>query len=341
VENGAVRYALGALKGVGEKAMDELVKERERGGPFASHEDFASRIDPRLLNRRQLESLAAAGAFDALKPERAAVFAGAETILAHAASAQEQRETGQAGLFGVNSAEAAPIRLPREASWTLAQRMAAEREAFGFYFSAHPVDAAKHLLAAHKVRSFADLTDISIAEGERVSASMAALVEDTRWRTSARGRRYMMATVSDPSGQFVATAFDDEATAALEGAAKASLCGLLSVELDRRSGDETPRVTIKRFQPLSELAKRTRLQMTVRLGDAAGAERVARELAEARGGNGLVRFVVPISSGGEATILAGRDFQLDAERAARVERVVGEGNVDLSVQEPPKLALVG
>jgi DNA polymerase-3 subunit alpha len=340
VENGAVRYALGALKGVGEKAMDELVKERERGGPYASLEDFASRIDPRLLNRRQLESLAAAGAFDALKPERAAVFAGAETILAHAASAQEQRETGQAGLFGVNSAEAAPIRLPREASWTLAQRMAAEREAFGFYFSAHPVDAAKHLLAAHKVRSFADLSEISIAEGERVSASMAALVEDTRWRTSARGRRYMMATVSDPSGQFVATAFDDEATAALEGAAKASLCGLLSVELDRRSGDETPRVTIKRFQPLSELAKRTRLQMTVRLGDAAGAERVARELAEARGGNGLVRFVVPISSGGEATILAGRDFQLDAELAARVERVVGEGNVDLSVQEPPKLALV-
>jgi DNA polymerase-3 subunit alpha len=151
----------------------------------------------------------------------------------------------------------------------------------------------------------------------------------------------MMATVSDPSGLFVATAFDDEATAALEAAAKASHCGLLSVELDRRSGDETPRVTIKRFQPLSDLAKRTRLQMTVRLPDSSATTHVARELADARGGNGLVRFVVPISSGGEATILAGRDFQLDAELAARVERVVGEGNVDLSVQEPPKLALVG
>ena len=341
VENGAVRYALGALKGVGEKAMEALVEERERSGPFDTLEDFAARIDPRLLNRRQLESLAGAGAFDSVKSDRAAVFAGAETILAHAASAHEQRETGQAGLFGVSSAEAAPIRLPRDASWTLAQRMAAEREAFGFYFSAHPVDASKHLLAVHKVKSYAQLGDVAIAEGERVSATMAALVEDTRWRTSARGRRYMMATMSDSSGQFVATAFDDDATAALEAAAKGGQCALLGVELDRRAGDETPRVTVKRVQPLAELAKRTRLQMIVRAADAAMASRIADELADARGSTGVVRLILPLSSGGEATIIAGRDFALDAELAARIEAIAGEGNVDLSAQEPPRLALVG
>jgi DNA polymerase-3 subunit alpha len=341
VENGAVRYALGALKGVGEKAMEALVEEREGGGPFASLEDFATRIDPSLLNRRQLESLAGGGAFDQLKPERAAVYAAAETILAHAASAHDQRTSGQAGLFGVNSAEAAPIRLPRDASWTLAQRMAAERDAFGFYFSAHPVDAAKHLLAAHKVKTFAELGETRIAEGERVGSTMAALIEETRWRTSAKGRRYMMATLSDSSGQFVATAFDDEATAALEAAAKAGQCGLLGVELDRRAGDETPRVTIKRFQPLTELAKRTRLQMTVRVPDVHAAEELSRELAQARGGNGLLRFIVPMASGGEALVVAGRDYALDAELAARIERITGEGSVDLSVHEPPKLALVG
>jgi DNA polymerase-3 subunit alpha len=341
VEDGAVRYALGALKAVGEKAMEALVEERERGGPFASLEDFSIRIDPRSLNRRQIESLAGAGAFDSVRDPRAAVFAGAEIILAHAASAHEQRTSGQAGLFGANAAEAAPIRLPRDSAWTLAQRMAAEREAFGFYFSAHPVDAAKHLLAAHKVRTFSEIADVTLAEGERVGATMAALIEDTRWRTSARGRRYMMATLSDSSGQFVATAFDDDATAALESAAKAGSCGLLTVELDRRSGDETPRVTIKRVQPLAELAKRTRLQMTIRIADVAMAERVSRELQDARGGNGLLRLTVPMSSGGEALVVAGRDFTLDAELAARLERIAGEGSVDLSVQEPPKLALVG
>jgi DNA polymerase III subunit alpha len=340
VENGAVRYALGALKGVGERAMEALVEERERGGPFTSIEDFAARIDPRLLNRRQLESLAGAGAFDALNPNRAAAFDGAEMILAHAASAYEQKTSGQAGLFGVASAEMAPIRLPRDASWTLAQRMAAEREAFGFYFSAHPVDSARHLLAAHKVKTFAELAEIRIGEGERVSATMAGLAEGVRWRVSAKGRRYMVAALSDRSGQFEATVFDEEPSSALEAAAKAGACGLLTVELDRRSGDDSPRVTIKRFQPLEALAQRTRLQMTIRLTDASLADRAVRELAEARGGNGLVRLIVPLASGGEAAVIASRDFTLDAELAARVARVTGEGSVDLSVQELPKLALV-
>jgi len=98
---------------------------------------------------------------------------------------------------------------------------------------------------------------------------------------------------------------------------------------------------IRRFQPLAELAKRTRLQMTVRVFDAGAAQHIARELAEARGSNGLLRFIVPTASGGEAVIIAGRDYALDAELAARVERVAGDGSVDLSVQEPPKLALVG
>jgi DNA polymerase-3 subunit alpha len=152
----------------------------------------------------------------------------------------------------------------------------------------------------------------------------------------------MMASLSDPSGQFEATVFDDEACADVEAAAKAGgACGLLTVELDRRAGDDQPRVAIKRFQPLDRLAKASRLQLEVRLADASQAEPLARELAIARGGNGVVRFVVPISAGREAVLLAGRDYNLDAELASRIERIAGEGNVALSVQEPPRLALVG
>jgi DNA polymerase-3 subunit alpha len=341
VEDGAVRYALGALKGVGTKAMEALVADRERGGPYGSLEDFAGRVDPRLLNRRQLESLAGGGAFDAIKPDRAAVFAGAETILAHAAAAHDQKVSGQAALFGGAEAEMAPIRLPRDASWTLAQRMAAERDSFGFYFSVHPVDAQRHLLAAHNVRTFAELAEVRIAEGERSGATMAALVESVRWRVSARGRRYMVASLSDRSGQFEATVFDDEPSAALELAAKSGGCGLLTVELDRRAGDDAPRVTVKRFQSLDALAKKTRLQMVVRVPDARAIERLATELADARGGGGMIKLIVPLADGREAVIVAGRDFALDGEVAARVERITGEGSVELSAQEPPRLALVG
>jgi DNA polymerase-3 subunit alpha len=342
VEEGKVRYALGALKGVGEKAMEALIAERERNGPFASLEDFASRVDPSLLNRRQIESLAGAGAFDSLDPDRAALFAGAETILAHAASEHDQRTSGQAALFGANPAAIAPIRLKRDDPWSLAQRMAAEREAFGFYFSAHPVEAQRHLLAAHQVRRYGSLAELRIHEGERAGASMAALVEDVRYRTSARGRRYMMATMSDPSGQFVATAFEDEVCAALETAAKSGQCGLLSVELDKRPGDELPRVTVKRFQPLGDLAKKSRLQLTIHLPELSLVQRVAEELRARRGGNGLVRIIVDQRDGGmEVSLIAGRDFMLDEELAQTLGRLVGEENIELSVQAPPRLALVG
>jgi DNA polymerase-3 subunit alpha len=220
--------------------------------------------------------------------------------------------------------------------------MAAEHDSFGFYFSAHPVDAQRHLLAAHKVRTFAELASLPLpTDGGRSTATIAGLVEEARWRTSARGRRYLMATLSDSSGQYVVTAFDDEPCGALEAAVKSGGCGLMSVELDRRPGDEVPRVTVKRFQPLDALAKRTRLLMTVHLPTKEMINQLSRELTGAHGGTGTLRLIVPISGGGEAVVLLGRDYLLDAELAARIERITGEGTVDLSVQEPPKLALVG
>ena len=337
-----VRYALGALKGVGEKAMEALVTEREARGAYLNLDDFAERIDPKLLNRRQLESLAAAGAFDALNADRPPVHAAAETILAHAAAAHDQRTSGQHGLFGGGgqSSGVAPIRLPRDARWTLAERMAAERDAFGFYFSAHPVDAQRHLLAAHKVKNFADLSELPLGEG-RSAATMAGLIESARWRTSAKGRRYLTATISDASGQYEATAFDDEPSAALESAAKTGSCGLMTVELDRRPGEDTPRVTVKRFQPLESLAKRTRLLLTLHIADASVIGAIARELAEARGGTGVIRAILPVSDRREASLVLGRDFNLDSDLAARLTRMLGEGAVELSAQEPPRLALVG
>jgi DNA polymerase-3 subunit alpha len=219
--------------------------------------------------------------------------------------------------------------------------MAFEREAFGFYFSSHPIEAHRHLLDANKSRTFAQLAEMPMPAEGRASAIMAGLVEEARWRTSAKGRRYLKATLSDSSGQFQASVFDDDASTEIEAAARAGQCGLLTVELDKREGDDLPRVAIKKFQPLDALAKRTRLQMEIRINSEPLIQGVARELSAARGGGGLVRLLLPLSTGGEAIVIAGRDFALDAELAARIERITGEGSVDLSVLEPPKLALVG
>ena len=153
----AVRYALGALKGVGEKAMASLTAEREANGEFDSLDDFASRIDPKLLNKRQVEALIGAGAFDAIESDRAALYAGAEQLLAAASNAAHERASGQGGLFGGGDVATVTMQLPKAEPWTQAERMGKERDAFGYYFAAHPVQQYDAILTARGAQSYADI----------------------------------------------------------------------------------------------------------------------------------------------------------------------------------------
>ena len=148
-----------------------------------------------------------------------------------------------------------------------------------------------------------------------------------------------MATVSDSSGQFDATCFEDETAAKIEEAAKEGECALLHVELDRRPGEEAPRVSIKALQSFEGLSKRARLQLEVEVEEEAAIGRLAAALAGERGGNGELRLRARMEQG-EVQLILGRDFRLDAELAARVERIDGVSAVRLSVATPPRLALV-
>ncbi len=337
----AVRYALGALKNVGEGAMAQLCADRIENGPFKSIDDLAARISPKLINRRQLESLAGGGAFDALSMNRAGVFAMAETILAVASSAENSRVSGQGGLFGEDAASVAAVQIPASAVWSLSERMNAEKEAFGFYFSAHPVDRYAHVAAAHGARNFAVICNQPApVDGSRTTAVMAALVESVRWRTSAKGNRYLMATMSDPSGSFEVTCFDDGAQKDIETAAQFGGCALINVELDRRPGEETPRVTIRRLQPLESLAGNARLKAEIVVNDALALARLADALTGARGGRSDILVRATLGDGREASILLGRDFLIDGELADTMAEIAGVVSVSLTNAEPPRLALV-
>jgi DNA polymerase-3 subunit alpha len=231
------------------------------------------------------------------------------------------------------------VKPPLGAHWSLAERMAQEKEAFGFYFSAHPIDRYRHLAEAHGAKTYGALCGANIGE-ERVPGTMAGLVEDVRWRTSAKGRRYLLATCSDSSGQFVASCFDDVAAKDLEEAARTGGCGLLSVELDKRAGEEAPRVTIRGIRPFDGLSANTRLVCEVELDDPSALFGLKALVDPARGGRGELRLIVKTKAG-DADLRLGRDFRLDAELSARIERMPGVVRVSLKAAELPRLALVG
>ena len=322
----AVRYALGGLKGVGEKAMEQLVAEREAAGPFKSLDDFADRIEPRLLNRRQLESLAAAGAFDGIHADRAGVHAAAETILSVASSNAAARESGQGGLFGDVETPHADVRIPPHQAWTVADRMAQEKEAFGFYFSAHPVDRYRHLAEARGARSYGLICQSPMpapnAEG-RAMTIMAAMVEDVRWRETKRGARYASATFSDQSGQFQASCFDEEGCKAIEELARDGDCALLIVELDRLPGEETPRVTVRSVEPFRAIASASRMELTVDVQTADAVEALAALLAGAGGGRSEVFLRAPVNDGQAARVFLGDGYSLGADQVDAIATIKG------------------
>jgi DNA polymerase-3 subunit alpha len=344
----AVRYALAALKGVGQKAMEQLVAEREAEGKFASLDDFAARVDPHLLNKRQLESLGGAGAFDGLEENRPAVFVAAETILAIASSAADARETGQGGLFADGGeTDIAHIRLSEEIQWPLAERMAQEKEAFGFYFSGHPVDNYRHLADAYGAQSYGDLCAMPApAEGGRIAAVMAGMAENVRKRTSRKGNPFVTATLSDSSGQFFASAFDEGPRHELEEAAQNGSCGLLHVELDWQPGEDTPRVTVRQFQPFEALTNSKRMMMTVSVTEPAALLRLSKLLGENGEGRGTVVFEAAMPEGGSARIVLGRHFVLGAELSETIRQAPGVTEARLSAdngsvdEQRAKLALV-
>ena len=318
----AVRYALGALKGVGEGAMEELVRDREERGVFKSLDDFALRTNPQLINKRQLETLAAAGAFDSINDNRAGVYGAAERIMAVCQRSHGERNSFQASFDMVTKPAGDEIRLSEDVYWSTADRTGHEREAFGFYFQAHPLDRYQHLAKSFGARDIVSLGEIDIPPGARIGATIAALVEDCRPRTSARGNKYMMATISDKSAQTIATCFEDSAVPDLERCAREGGCAVLTVELDKRAGEDTPRVSIKRVQPFEGLANTARLVLDVTIDDVQAIPILAGIIGDQRGGRGEVLAHVAIP-GGEAELVLGRDFRLDGELAQKIENVPG------------------
>ncbi len=336
----AVRYALGGIKNVGEKAMEALVEERGAGGLFASLDDFANRADPAQLNRRSLENLAAAGAFDALEPNRAAVHAAAETLLAAAQSARDSRESGQGGLFGEAGSDMAKLRIDQDAIWSLGEQMNREKEAFGFYFSAHPCSQFAAVAASHGAKTNVELLDSGpIREGVRRAGTMAALIEGVRWRESRKGKRFMIADFSDTSGQFSVRCFDEAVGLQLTEWAKEAECLLLGVEMDMRAGDEVPSFTVKSAKLLSSLVGVTRLKMQLDVTSETGLRELAQLVEQLHGGKSELVIKTRADDGRWAHIVLGRRFQLDATLLDKIKAIDGIGNVELAPLAPV-LALV-
>lgn len=201
VDDGYVLYALGAIRNVGMEAMKSVVESRAEGGPFTDIFDFLERIDPKAVNKRAIENLARAGAFDAIHPNRRQLVDCADTLIAYAQSVAAERASSQVSLFGGDQADAARPRLAKVEDWIGPERLDEEFAAVGFYLSGHPLEDMVSVLRRKRVTLYAEA--LPQAEAGNEAFMMAGVVRRRQERASARtGEKFAFVAFSDPTGEF-------------------------------------------------------------------------------------------------------------------------------------------
>ncbi len=222
LEDGCIRVGLGAVRNVGQAAVEGLVAAREgaaglaaaaapgpeAGGPFRDLFDLALRVDTRTLNRRVLESLVAGGACDGLGAERGRMFAGAGRVLDQAASLHRDRERGQSSLFGDegrSTGVVAPPELPPAPAWSSRERSAKEKEVLGLYFSEHPLEPLRAELGRLATHSVGDL----LQQPHGTEVRVGGLIGEVRTINTRAGKLMAAVVIEDLTGRIEGTMFPD------------------------------------------------------------------------------------------------------------------------------------
>lgn len=210
VVEGALVYALGALKNVGVEAMKLITEGRIIDGaerPFATLFDLARRVDLKRVGKRPLEMLARSGAFDQLDPNRRRVFDALDALVGYSAAIHEQKSSNQVSLFGEAGDDLPEPRIALMEDWLPAERLSEEFKAVGFYLSGHPLD---DYMAALKRKDIKTLDQVhERAERGAHVAKLAGVVAGLQIRKSARGNRFAFAQLSDTTGGYEITIFSD------------------------------------------------------------------------------------------------------------------------------------
>ena len=299
----AIRYALAAVKRVGVAAMESVVATRG-GTAFAGVADFAARVDPRQLNRMQLENLIRAGAFDRLEGNRARLFAGADTILRRAQSLQEEAETGQIGLFGGDGTPDA-IRLPDVAEWPRLERLNYEAEAIGFHLTAHPLDAYGPVLRRLGVVPIAQIERNAQAGVTRVK--LAGTVVGSKIRPTRTGSKMAFLSISDQSGGCEVTLFS-EVLGRSYGLLAENTNVLVTADLQVQG--ESLRITAQDVAALDQAASGVSAAIKVWLAETASVPHIRDVLARDGAGKGRVVLVPALDGARRVEIALPGGFQV-------------------------------
>jgi len=330
VDGNTIHYALAALKGVGGQAVESIIAARG-DRPFTSLSDFATRINPRAVNKRVLESLAAAGAFDTLEPNRACAFAAVDAMLHAAQRTHEGVLMGQSEMFGGPSAQS-PLTLATVEPWLPAERLQKEFDAIGFFLSGHPLDDYAATLKRLRVQSWVEFAR-GVKAGVSAGRVAGTVVARTERRTRTGGKMGIIG-LSDPTGHFEAVVFS-EGLQQFRDLLEPGRAVLLALSAEMQ-GDDV-RARIQMVEPLDQAAAKLQKGLRVFLRNETPIESVAKRLEPTAAkaarsapdrADGDVSIVLLLTEGAEVEVKLPGKFKVSPQIAGAIKAIPGVVTVE-------------
>ena len=208
IEGKSIRFSLSSIKNVGTQAVENIFVERNKNGPFADIQDFISRIDSHFVNKRALEGLIMAGAFDEIEKNRALLLENIEILLLESNRLKKKNIDGQTDIFAAIDNSKPEIRLPEKKEWPESRKLAGEFEFLGSYLSGHPLHGYSRDIMKYSVTSYADfISDVKTKKHKQ--ARLAGVIHARVNRRGKTGRNYSFIRFSDQSQEFETMFFSD------------------------------------------------------------------------------------------------------------------------------------
>ena len=323
VEGNNIRYALAAIKSVGAANMEAIVKEREANGNFKDISDFIHRIDAKQINRRQLEQLIKAGAFDCLDKNRGRLFANIDTIISHINSATELKNSAQNSLFGVEELQS-KVNLADKPDWPELEKLRLESEAIGFYLSAHPLDSYQKGMERLGVKKYVDVMQ-GLRVGDVIRSKLAGCVNSFQKRISKNGNKYAFLEMSDGSSNFEGLLFA-EALSKYENVINSGMPLLVNVTIDKKEEEANPRLMINSVELLDQAIAEVANGLEICITDINCVHQLQQILSKDRNGKNKI-YIKPDNDNWDIRIALDGGFALFGDILSQIRALPGISKV--------------
>ena len=268
-------YALGAIKSVGLESIKQIVKEREEKGQYRSIDDFINRVDPKSINKLQLEGLVKSGSFDSLEKNRKAIFDSIPNLILSCKSAFENRSNSQINLFDEKNVVKNNMLLSTDNNWSFNTQLSLEFESMGFFISDHPINQYKGVFDIYKIQNFNSFLNSSNNE-----ATLAATVMKVQEKKTQKGNPFAIVKFSDLGGVFELFIFSNILELNRE-ILKVGKPVLITILRDISNQDNRfKRISVRKLVDLDEINNQSIPKITLEINEIESLEKLSSLISE-------------------------------------------------------------